>query len=196
MIYERISDISGVDDLNFMYGYMADESLKEVNLKAHIHYVTRITTNNSIRIKTSNTSVSLLGNINIPIHTAGLNTPQFSTTFGEEFNEYNGNKITNTIYSNFHKDYVANAFEGNKRIFKYKAKNIPITEILSLNLNDVIEIKEQYYRINKYNLNLVTGDCDFELYNIQNLDLTPLQSVTWDSNNITFDSTNITFDNT
>lgn len=198
MIYERLLDISGVDSANFQYGYMVDESLNPVTVKAHLHYVNQLTLTNDQQIKvlTGSDSYDTLPFVNIPSHTLGFNTPQYSTVFGNEFNEYNGNLITNTIFSNFHQSYIDEAFNNQKRLFQYKAKNLPVSFLLSLKLNDVLEIKDQYYRINKYQLNLITKECSFEVYNIKDLKLTPLESITWDSTEITWDSTEITFDQT
>jgi hypothetical protein len=198
MIYERLQDVNGVDDVNFQYGFMANESLEPVNVKAHLHYVQRLllTSGNYVKLLTGTSSFDVLTTINVPIRTLGLNTPQYSTTFGEEFNEYNGNLIVNTIFSNYHEDYINEAFNSQKRLYKIKCKNLPIDFLLNLKLNDVLEIKEQYYRINKYKLNLINKEVDFELYNIKNLDLTPSVNITWDNANITWDSTLITFDQT
>lgn len=195
MVYEKLNDISGVEDINFLYGYMANDSLSPVTVKAHLHYTNHIATNVLYKVLTGSSSYSNPNGINIPSHTIGLNSPQYSTTFGEEFNEYNGIKITNTIYSNFHKTFIENAFNSNKRLYKYKCKNLPLDFLVNLKLNDVLLIKDNYYRINKYNLNLITKECDFEVYNIKNLDLTPINGVTWDTIEETWDTTEITFDN-
>jgi hypothetical protein len=195
MIYERLSDISGVDDTNFMYGYMANESLEPVTVKAHLHYVNRIATTNNIKVLTSSTSSQEISNINVASHTLGFVSPQYSTVFGEEFNEYNGILISNTLYSNFHKSYIDNLFYKNRRIKNVKCKNLPTDFLINLELNDVLIIKEQYYRINNYNLNLITKECDFELYNVANLDLIPSVSITADTTEYTADNAIITTDN-
>ena len=200
MIYERLSDISGVDDPNFMYGYMANESLEPVNVKAHLHYVNGIGTSNifsskKIKILTSSTSYTTKTLINVASHTLEFSSPQYSTVFGEEFNEYNGILISNTLYSNFHKSYIDNLFYKNRRIKNVKCKNLPTDFLINLELNDVLIIKEQYYRINNYNLNLITKECDFELYNVANLDLIPSVSITADTTEYTADNAIITTDN-
>lgn len=195
MVYEKLNDISGVEDINFLYGYMANDSLSPVAVEAHLHYANHIATNVLYKVLTGSSSYSNPNGINIPSHTIGLNSPQYSTTFGEEFNEYNGIKITNTIYSNFHKTFIENAFNSNKRLYKYKCKNLPLDFLVNLKLNDVLLIKDNYYRINKYNLNLITKECDFEVYNIKNLYLTPIVSTTTDTTFITTDTTLITTDN-
>lgn len=195
MIYEKILDLSGVDEPNFMYGYMANESLEPVNVKAHLHYVKRLTTNEQIKILTSSNSYYNTNYINVATHTKEFVSPQFSTVFGEEFNEYNGVLIQNTLYSNYHKSYIENIFYKNRRLKQFKCKNLPIDFLVNLKLNDVIEIKDQYYRIDKYNLNLITRECTFDVYNVKDLDLTPSISITTDSTIYTTDTTLITADN-
>lgn len=195
MIYEKLQDLNGVNDVNFMYGYMANESLEPVNVKAHLHYIENISPIEPIKVLTGSIGYLLATRVNVPTHTLGVSTPQYSTVFGEEFNEYNGVLISNTIYSNFHKSYVENVFYKNRRIKKIQCKNLPTEFLINLKLNDVIEIKDEYYRINNYKVNLITKECLFELYNVDNLDLTPLTSITTDSTIYTTDSTTIKADN-
>lgn len=195
MVYEKLVDLSGNDTINFMYGLMANDSLESVTVNAHLHYVERISTIDNLKVFETPTTYTLINNIKVPSHTFGFNIPIYSNVFGEEFNEYNGVKITNTIFSNFHKNYIENAFNSQKRLFKINCKNLPIDFLININLNDVLEFKDNYYRINKYNLNLITKECDFEVYNIKNLDLTPLVSITTDTTLTTTDSTIITVNN-
>ena len=168
MVYEKLYDLSGAEDVNFIYGYLADENQNPVTVTAHLHYVFRIGTTSAIKIiKSSGTTTTSL--INVPIHTFGITNPTYSTVFGEEFNEYNGVLIKNTLYTNYHKDYIVNAFNENKRLYQFKAKELPIYVLLSLKLNDILIIKDQYYRINKYEINLTTKEMMLECYNIKEL---------------------------
>lgn len=194
MVYEKILDLDGVDNSNFMYGYMADESLNPVNVKAHLHYVQNINTESPIKILTSSSSYVLKSTINVPIHTLGVDSPQFSTVFGEEFNEYNGVLIQNTLYTNYHKDFITNAFNENKRLYQFKAKNLPLHVVLNLKLNDVLLIKDEYYRINKYNTNLITKEISLECYNIKELNFTLIGDTTFDTTTTLWDTTLTTFD--
>lgn len=197
IIYENLQDISGVDITAFQYGLMADESLNSVDVSGHLHYIHQYRlVSSQVKILNDNNSYDLVNTYNVPIHTLGVNTPQYSTTFGNEFNEFNGVLIDNNIYTNNHKDYIQELFYKNRRITIVKSKDLPISIINKLKLNTVIELKDKYYRINKYKLNLTNKECDFELVNIDNLDLTPLEPTTWDNNDITWDSTLITFDKT
>lgn len=195
MVYEKLVDLSGNDTINFMYGLMANDSLEPVTVNAHLHYVERISTTDNLKVFETPTTYALINNIKVPSHTFGFNLPVYSNFFGEEFNEYNGVRITNTIFSNFHQNYIENAFNSQKRLFKINCKNLPIDFLINIQLNDVLEFKDNYYRINKYNLNLITKECSFEVYNIKNLDLTPLVSITTDTTLTTTDSTIITADN-
>ena len=103
--------------------------------------------------------------VNIPSHTLGFTEPTFSTVFGKEVNEWSGEVIQNTLYSNYYSSYITSVFNIKKRVFKYSAENLPLKIRLSLRLNDVIQIQEDYYRIDKFNTNLLSGKTSFELIN-------------------------------
>lgn len=194
MIYEKLLDLNGLSDLNFMYGYMADESLNAVNVKAHLHYVENIATTSTIKILTGTSSYTTTNLINVPTHTLGFNSPIHSLVFGEEFNEYNGVLIQETLYKNYHRNYIENAFNKNKRMFKFKLRNVETPTLLNLKLNDILDIKEDYFQIEKYNVNLITKEIELEVYNIKEFFEIPFSEFSWDKTTITFDSTIVTFD--
>jgi hypothetical protein len=101
----------------------------------------------------------------VPSHTLSIVNPLFSTVFGKEFNEWDGSLIENTLYSNYWDDYINSIFNIKRRNFKFNCKNIPERILTKLQLNDVIRIKNDYYRINDYNFNLLTGETSFNLIN-------------------------------
>ena len=89
IVYERLLDINDNNaDTNIMYGAIIDEETEPANPKPHIHYVA----NNQIGAKTisfindSGTEIELTSTINVPSHTLGFESPQFSTVFGKEIN--------------------------------------------------------------------------------------------------------------
>lgn len=196
IIYEKLQDINRTDTIDIMYGYMANDSLEPVNVVAHLHYVANINTLKPFKVLTGTNEFTVINKINVATHTLEFNTPQYSTVFGQEVNEYNGTLINNTLYTNYHEEYILNAFNSQKRIFKLSCQDLPVEFLRTLKLNDVIQIKDDYYRINKYNLNLITKKIDFELYNVKNLNLTPLFNLTIDSDLVTVDSILITTDTT
>ncbi len=197
MVYERVLDTQGIDTVNIQTGLLTNEELTPVTLKPHLHYVNSVDLGLSgfKVINQNGVGIKVLGISNMVAHTLGFTSPVFSTVFGEEFNEWDGSLISSTIYSNHHQNYIENIFNVRRRNYSFTAKNMPIGILTNLNLNDVIEIKTDYYRIDSYDINLTTKEVTFNLLNAINLDLTPIFSVSWDRTDITWDSTEITWDN-
>lgn len=167
IVYERLIDLVDRENTNIMYGGVFNDTIEGVSPKPHLYY----NQNTSLGLKTvsyindSGVKELISTNLNIPSHTLGFASPQFSTVFGKEINEWSGEVIQNTLYSNYYSDYITSVFNIKKRVFKYSAENIPLRIRLSLRLNDVIQIQEDFYRIDKFTTNLLTGKTSFELIN-------------------------------
>lgn len=195
VVYEKIQDISNSEfDTNIQYGLLLDKDLKEVEIKPHIHYMETQTTN--IKIVNDNNTATLLTSANIPLHVLDITSPLYSTTFGSEFNSLNNTLINDTIYTNYHKDFIERVFSEKKREYHFKAKNLPTSVVLQLSLNDVIQIKEDYYRIESFEVNTSNNDVDFKLINDRNVNITPVIPITGDSAMLKVDSTIVTADQT
>lgn len=166
IVYERLPDVADSTDTNIMYGAIIDDKAEPTNPKPHIHYVV----NNSVGTKTfsfiddTNTEIEVNTFVNVPSHTLGFDNPQFSTVFGKEINEFSKEIISNTLYSNYHSDYITSIFNFKRRNFKFEA-NLPTYIMLKLKLNDVLKIKENYYRLNDFTYNLMTGKTKLNLIN-------------------------------
>jgi hypothetical protein len=115
-------------------------------------------------INTLGSIQTLSGNVNTASHTLNFFQPQFSTTFSEEFNEWDGSLISNNLYTNYYKDYIESLFNIKRRNFKFKSF-LPLNILTSLSLNDVLKIKENYYRIDNFTLNLLTTEGTLNLIN-------------------------------
>jgi len=166
VVYERLPDLNDGALTNVMYGGIFDESITPTNPKAHIFYSqSQILGSKPIAFINDVSAKIQLNTINIPSHTLGFVSPQFSTVFGSEFNEWNGVLISNTLYSNYYQNYINSIFNVKRRNFKYNCKNIPLRILTSLQLNDVIKIRENYYRIDNYNFNLLSGETNLNLIN-------------------------------
>ena len=166
IVYERLPDLNGNILTNVMYGGIFDRQIEPANPKAHLFY----NQNQSLLGKPiafiDDTDTKLqLNTINIPLHTLGTVLPQYSTIFGSEFNEWDGQLITNTLYTNYYKNYVDSIFNIKRRNFRYNCKNIPLRILTKIALNDVIQIKYDYYRIDNFNFNLLTGETSLNLIN-------------------------------
>jgi hypothetical protein len=167
VVYERLVDLQGGGLVNFMYGGMFDENIEPVNPKMHLHYTQNYPLNGGSLgfVNDSGTKELINGNINTATHTSSFEDAPFSLVWGNEFNEWNGQIIENTLYKNYYSDYISSVFNIKRRTFKYKAKDIPLRIRLSLKLNDIIQIKENYYRPDNFTTNLKTGDVSFSLIN-------------------------------
>ena len=166
VIYERLVDLNDNNETNIQYGAIINDELKPVNPKAHLFYNINepISTKTIGFIDDSSTKLQLSGNINTPSHTIGLESSNFSTIFDSEFSTWNGQKISNTLYTNYHQSYINSIFNVKRRNFKYNAK-LPLRIMLDLQLNDVLQIKDNYYRMDNFNSNLITGDVSLNLIN-------------------------------
>lgn len=166
-IYERLPDLEDNSLTNIMYASIVDESVEPVNPSAHIFYNNNI----SVGAKTVgfiddlDNKVEISTTINTPAHTIDLGVnSNYSTVFGNEINEWDGTVIENTIFKNYHKDYIEGIFNVKRRDFNYKAQ-LPYYILGKLQLNDILKIKENYYRINKYTTSLTTGKVSLDLFN-------------------------------
>ena len=178
IVYERLPNIVDGVLSNVQYGAIIDEELQPANPKAHIFY-SRNTGVSTISIGFINDvgTKELLGGINVPSHTENFFLPNYSTTFGKEINEWNGVAIENTLYTNHYKTYIEAIFNIKKRTFSFSAV-LPLHIILKLQLNDILKIKGNYYRIDKYTFNLMNGKSQLELVNSFDNTIDPLRSST------------------
>jgi hypothetical protein len=164
IVYERLIDVFINEIANVQYGAIIKDDLTKANPKPHIFY--------SINTSLGSTQLSFiddLGNrtllnnsINIPSHTMTLENVNFSTVFSEEFSEWTNVKITNTLYKNYHKDFIDSLFNIKRRDYKFNAK-LPFRILSKLELNDIFKIRDNYYRISNYNLNLLTAEAELNL---------------------------------
>lgn len=166
VLYERLIDLDIGFATSVQYAAIVDESIEGVNPAPHLHYVV----NNPVGgytvgfIDDVGAQSEITTYINIPSHTDGIYLPNYSTVFNSEYSTYNGAIINNTLYKNHYETYVLSIFNIKKRTFKYTAW-LPLHIITKLQLNDVLKIKNDYYRIDKYSFNLLTGETKLELVN-------------------------------
>lgn len=166
VLYERLTDEFTNALSNVQYGLITDESISPANPKAVIFYKNNVDLSSTpISIIGGDSSpVELDGNINTPSHTLGFDAPQFSILWGEEFSTWNAVLISGTLFSNYWYNYITSIFNIKRRNFKFKAQ-LPTWLLTKLKLNDVVFIKERYYRINDFTVDLVSGKSSLNLIN-------------------------------
>jgi len=166
VIYERLPDLTDGVLTNIQYGGIFDDKIEPVNPSPHIFYNINTTIGSKTigYINDLGVKEQLTGNINTPSHSIDWASPQYNLTFGIENNEWNNIASENTLYSNHYLNYVSSIFHPKRRSFKYNAV-LPLRILLQLQLNDILEIKNNYYRIDNFNLNLLTREISLNLIN-------------------------------
>jgi len=96
---------------------------------------------------------------------------EYNIHFQNELNEYLANEtgglandFTKTLFDTEYKTYIQEVFNNSMRLTKVSAY-LPMKIYYNLQLNDLIEINQQTYKINSLKTNLTTGKTDFELLN-------------------------------
>lgn len=166
VLYERLWDVHVNRSTEVHYGLILNPELKTANPKPVLFY------NNPVSLylkpisllNASSASVKVEGFINTPAHSLGFDNPAFTLLWGAEFSTWNGAYLENSLFKNYWYNYVSAVFNVKKRNFKFKA-NLPTHLLTKIKLNDVLFIKERYYRINDFTVNLATGDASLNLMN-------------------------------
>jgi len=168
VVYERLTDQTNNAQTVVMVGQIIDDKLEPVNIKPHLHYISNFVSagDNPLKFRNNNGSTEGLDFwVNMPSHTIDYTSnPSYSLVFDREFSNYTGVAIENTLFKNYHEDYIFSIFNSKRRNTKVEAK-LPLRIILNLKLKDVLKIKENYYRINTWTYNLLTGIAKFDLVN-------------------------------
>lgn len=169
LVFERLTNLTTAVDSATMHASVIDESLNPVNPKPVIHYTRNIPSYLPSLIGFQNDlgskDVAALPSINNAFYADQLQNPRFSTTFSKEINIWDGIYLDNTLYSNHFKNYIEQTFNIKKREYKFNCKKLPSNILNKLKLNDVLKIKNDYFRINKFNSNITSGKVGFECVN-------------------------------
>lgn len=167
-VYERLIDQNGGDLKPIQVAGIYDRDLNPVNPAPILHYIHNLSmgANTSIKMRDEDgVGFQILGNLNNISSDFPLEQPSYSVLFGSEFSTWDSTLITNTLYKNHWSDYISNIFNIKRRIWNYTANDLPLNIINNLQLNDVIKIRDNQYRINKFTVDLLNGNTTFELIN-------------------------------
>ena len=163
IVYDRLIDQNDGQTTNVMYAPVIDDEFKPINPKPHIHYNINIDASaKSIGLIDENNNKLEVATINTPFHCEKISNPVFSLLFSQEFNEWDGGVMANTLFSNYHAQYISGIFNIKRRNYKYSAY-LPFNILTKISLDDILKIKNDFFRIDKYTVNLTTGKTDLEL---------------------------------
>tara|TARA_R110000751_G_scaffold193236_1_gene298747 strand:- start:1870 stop:4218 length:2349 start_codon:yes stop_codon:yes gene_type:complete len=178
LLYERLYDQRPAANLaptTIQYGYFVDSNQESYYGLPLIFYAIKQTSATNIAFRkydsTNNTETVGLNNYIIPSNSKTL-TPLSSTTninFRDEVNEYTGESgFTGTLFQNKYSNYIIDVFNQQRRLTKVTAY-LPLKIFFDLQLNQIIQIGQDNYRINSVTTNLTNGKSEFELLNVINL---------------------------
>ena len=165
-VYERLPDINVGTKTDIQYAAIIDEELEAASPSAHIFYGLRpsISTSPIGFQEDDNTRSVISGAIWTAFHHYGITQPNYASIFNAEFSTWDGISINNNLYSRHYSDYIESIFNIKKRTFNFEAM-LPVHIVTRLQLNDVLKIKGNFYRIDKYTYNTLTGKTGLNLVN-------------------------------
>jgi hypothetical protein len=145
------------------YGFIVDKDLEQYKNAPFLLYLPnlQLTTDNLVGF--SGDTYQSIQNINTPSHAINL-IDGFAAQFNAEFNEYNGDLLTDNLYSRFYNDYLTDIFNPQRRQYTINA-NLPINIATDLRLNDRLIIKGDRFIIDNIDSDLTTGISKLVLLN-------------------------------
>ena len=175
MQYERLYDInpSGTGaSTTFQYGYFVDDNFEPYYGEPLLFYPI-INNGTSIRIRDEETTdEDDITRYFIPSNSLALDcaTSKVNIHFQNEYNEYtiqedgNSTCFTDTLFETKYKTYIQDVFNEKRRLIKVTAF-LPMKVYYNLQLNDLIQLGQDSYKINSLTTDLTTGKTEFELLN-------------------------------
>lgn len=177
MQFERLYDLdtsaSNIGNTTIQYGFFVDDNFESYYGDPLIFYPIL---NNGTAMKIIDTEVSsdiaTLTRYFIPSNTLALQcgTSETSIHFQNEISEYlarepgNPNCFIDSIFETKYKTYIQDVFSNRRRLVKVSAI-LPLKIYYDLELNNLIEINQETYKINSLTTDLTTGKSEFELLN-------------------------------
>ena len=181
MQFERLYDAgnSPPTATDVQWGYSVNENQQSYIGEPLLFYPILISGGTDIRIRdTETSSVEDITTYYIPSNSLALlpSTSKENIHFQNEFNEYLANEpdsivagdnalgFTDTIFETEYKEYIQDVFNFRRRLIKITAF-LPMKVYYNLQLNDLIELGQDRYKINSMKTDLTTGKTEFELLN-------------------------------
>ena len=185
VMYERLVDTgitTSVTQTTVQYGYFVNDNQESYYGLPLIFYAIRQLNQNPIALKDG----ALPGGVNeqindyiIPSNSLQIGTTnQTNINFNTEINEYDGTEFLETLFNNNYSTYINNVFNVGRRLIKVNAV-LPQKIFHNLQLNDLIQIRQQNYQINSITTNLTNGKSQLELLNVGTPYYRSLQNITF-----------------
>jgi hypothetical protein len=168
MFFERLKKFNQTDLSRVVYGLMLDDKLEKVKTKPIIFYrniISTFTYDSIVVRKGTTTANNTVTRINVPSPCFDYESAESAClNWGLEYSPYDGVALTNTLYQKYWSKYLTSIFNIKRRNYKFKAF-LPAFLLNKIELNDVLFIKDRYYRINDFTANLLDGETSLNLIN-------------------------------
>ena len=168
VLYERLTDQFTGDLTTFQYGALINEDLNPENPKILLHYINEVLlSSNPVNVIQDSGIVGELFSVNTPSHSITFfdsSEQPFSFLFSSEYSTYTYSLLNKNLYTEYHKTYIEGIFNIKRRNFLFNA-NLPQSIITKINLNDVLIIDKNYYRIDYFEVDITTGKTNLKLFN-------------------------------
>jgi len=175
MQYERLYDINPIGtgaSTTVQYGYFVDDNFEPYYGEPLLFYPI-LNNGTSIRLRDEETEdEDDITRYFIPSNSLALDcaTTKVNIHFQNELNEYTVREsgdpacFTDTLFETKYKTYIQDVFNEKRRLIKVTAY-LPMKVYYNLQLNDLIELGQDSYKINSMKTDLTTGKTEFELLN-------------------------------
>jgi len=182
MQFERLYDAgnSPPTSTDVQWGFSVNENLQSYIGEPLLFYGIPITNGTSIRIRDTvlTNNVVDIDDYVIPSNSFSIapSTSRVNIHFQNELNEYLANEpdglvggdnalgFTDTLFQTDYREYIQDVFSLRRRLLKVTAY-LPMKVYYNLQLNDLIELGQDRYKINSMKTDLTTGKTEFELLN-------------------------------
>ena len=175
MQYERLVDINPVGTgalTTIQYGFFVDDNFEAYYGEPLLFYPILNNGNAMKIIDADTTATQNISRYFIPSNSLALDcsTSKVNIHFQNEFNEYtiqedgNSTCFTDTLFETKYKTYIQDVFNEKRRLIKVTAY-LPMKVYYDLELNDLIQLGQDSYKINSLTTDLTTGKTEFELLN-------------------------------
>ena len=169
MKFEKLIDVTTSAIQNILWGYFVDDNQRPYIGQPAIFNTKLITGSISFVSEVDFEGVPLqykqLTSYQVPSNTNMNAFPvssQPTINFAAEIDEFTFAENSNTLFKDFHKNYISSVFSESNRLTMVKAF-LPLRILLKYNLNDRFVIAGKQYKINSIETNLYTGQSDIEL---------------------------------
>ena len=181
-LYDANTTLTSTTPTAIQYGYSVNENQQSYIGEPLLFYPIVVPAISTIggqtpRIRdTQSSAVADLDQFIIPSNSIGT-TPttsgKINIHFQNELNEYlanqptgtdNADEFTDTLFETEYKEYIQDVFSLRRRLLKVTAY-LPMKVYYNLQLNDLIQLGQDSYKINSLTTDLTTGKTEFELLN-------------------------------